>query len=461
MTLQEINDLSREELIQIILAQAAQIAALQKEIEVLRLKVEKNRPKLPTNSKNSSQPPSQDQKSGKMVNRPKRKHGPAHGHEKHERKLVAQPEHVVELKAKSCSGCQADLSTAAAELIDVNQITELPVAKAEVIEVRQYGVTCQQCGHVEIMQPSEGLEMGRTFGARLEATVTYYRQEQHMSYERTEASMLALHGVEISQGGIDQIMQRSGQQGLRAATEIQCTVQHSAVVNSDETGARVDGQKAWEWVFCTLTAILHVIKATRGTDEIRSVMGNHQPEVWGSDCLPAQLKATARLFQICLAHQLRNLQAVVELYPLALWPRAMQALFRYAIHLRNQRDKLSINQYQAQILRIEWLCNCLLDRTVTQPEIRKLQKRYLKHRQHLFVFLYRNDVPPTNNVSERALRPSVIHRKVTGGFRSRWGADAYAALASVIDTAALKGVNAFDALQCLIGKPALPIPFIP
>jgi len=461
MTLQEINDLRREELIQIILAQAAQIAALQKEIEVLRLKLEKKQQNLPTNSKNSSQPPSQDQKPGRMVNRPKRKHGPAKGHEKHERKLVAQPDHVVELKAESCSDCRTDLSTQAAELIDVNQITELPLGKAEVIEVRQYGVTCQQCGHKEVMKPPEGLEMERTFGARLEATVTYYRQEQHMSYERTEAALLALHGVEVSQGGIDQIMQRSGQQGIQAAADIQCTVQQSAVVNSDETGARVDGQKAWEWVFCTLTAILHVIKATRGTNEILSVMGNHQPEVWGSDCLPAQLKAAAQRWQICLAHQLRNLQAVVELYPLVLWPKTMQALFRYAIHLHNQRDKLSINQYQAQVLRIEWLCNCLLNRTVTQPEILKLQKRYLKHRQHLFVFLYRTDVPPTNNVSERALRPSVIHRKVTGGFRSHWGADAYAALASVIDTAELKGVNAFDALQCLIGKPALPIPFTP
>jgi len=467
MTQQEIEHLNREELIRIILAQAEQIASLQVIVaqikadnEALRRKLQKQQ-KPPTNSKNSSQPPSQDQKSGKMVNRPKRKHGSKNGHEKHEREFVVQPDHVVELRAKSCSGCRADLSNQVTELIDVNQITELPVAKAEVIEVRQYGVTCQQCGHVEIMEPPEGLEMERTFGARLEATVTYYRQEQHMSYERTEASMLAVHGVEISQGGIDQIMQRSGKQGLRAVQDIQRTVQQSAVVNSDETGARVDGQKAWEWVFCTLTAILHVIKATRGTKEILSVMGDHQPEVWGSDCLPAQLKAAARLFQICLAHQLRNLQAVAELYPLALWPRAMQALFRYAIHLRNQRDKLALNQYQAQILRIEWLCNCLLDRPVTQPEILKLQKRYRNHRQHLFVFLYRDDVSPTNNVSERTLRPSVIHRKVTGGFRSQWGADAYAALASVIATAALKGVNAFDALQCLIGKPALPIPFPP
>jgi transposase len=460
MTEQEIEHLSREELIAMILAQAAQIAALQKEIEVLRMKFEKPQKPAAT-SENSSQPPSRDQKPGKLVNRPKRKHGAAQGHQKYERKFVAQPEHVVELRAKSCGDCHADLSTQTAKLADVNQITELPPAKAEVIEVRQYEVTCQQCGHVEVMAAPEGLEMNRTFGMRLEATVTYYRQEQHMSYERTEASMWALHGVEISQGGIDQIMQRSGKKGLAQAAEIQGVVQQSKVVNSDETGARVDGQKVWEWVFCTWEAVLHVIRPSRGTDVIQSVMGEHQAEVWGSDCLPAQLNAPARLWQICLAHQLRNLQAVLEQYPHSLWSPAMQVLFRYAIHLRHQRDKLSINQYQTEILRIEWLCDRLLARTLTQPEARKLQKRYLKHREHLFVFLYRDDVSPTNNVSESALRPSVVHRKVTGGFRSQWGADAYAALASVIDTAALKGINAFEAIQSLLGKPSLPIPAIP
>ena len=308
------------------------------------------------------------------------------------------------------------------------------------------------------MLPPEGLEMERSFGARLEATVTYYRQEQHMSYERTKAGLLVVHGAEISEGGIDQIMQRSGQKGIQSAADIQRSVQHSAVVNSDETSARVDGQKVWEWVFCTLTAVLHVIRPTRSTDEIHRVMGDHQAEVWGCDCFSAQLKSGAKGIQICLAHQLRNLQAVVDQYPFSFWARAMQALFRYAVHLHNQRSKLSINQYQAEALRIEWICNRLLARSVTEPEARKLQKRYQKHRQHLFVFLYRLDVPPTNNVSEQALRPSVIHRKVTGGFRSQWGADAYAALASVIDTAALSGVNAFDALQNLIGKPALPLP---
>jgi transposase len=330
-----------------------------------------------------------------------------------------------------------------------------------VIEVRQYAVDCQECGHVEIMSAPEGLEMDRTFGKRLESTVTYYRQEQHMSYERTKAGMLALHGLKISEGGIDQIMQRSGKEAVKEAETIKQTVCQSKVVNSDETGSRVDGQKFWEWVFCTSEAVLHIIRPSRGTDVIQEVMGKHSVEVWGSDCLPSQLKAPATLFQICMAHQTRNLQAVIELYFGTFWARAMRALFRYAIHLGNQRAKMTLNQYQTEILRIEWLCDRLLARSLIPPEARKLQKRYLKHRDHLFVFLYRDDVSPTNNVSEQGLRSSVIHRKVSGGFRSQWGADAYAALASVIDTAALKGVNAFDAIQHLLGKPSLPLPATP
>jgi transposase len=74
------------------------------------------------------------------------------------------------------------------------------------------------------------------------------------------------------------------------------------------------------------------------------------------------------------------------------------------------------------------------------------------------VFLHRNDVEPTHNVAERALRHSVVHRKVTNGFRSIWGTHTYAALASVIDTAELAGVRAFDAIHALFGPPSLPIP---
>ena len=72
------------------------------------------------------------------------------------------------------------------------------------------------------------------------------------------------------------------------------------------------------------------------------------------------------------------------------------------------------------------------------------------------MFLYYPNVPPTNNESEQALRGSVVHRKVTNGFRSEWGAKAYAALQTIIATAKQKGEQAFQALVNLMGIPVLP-----
>ena len=456
MTGDDLARMSREELIELALQLYGENVQLKTDNEALKLKVEKGK-KPPTNSSNSSQPPSQDQKANRPVNRPRRRHGPPVGHVKYERKFVAKPDHLVEAKAEVCERCQADLSKESGSLVDVNQITELPEDKAEVIEVRQYETTCPCCGQKQIGEPPAGLEMERTFGARLEATVVYYRQQQHMSYLRTRATLDELYGLEISPGGIDRIMQRGGKRALEQVKPIQTQVQQSVVVHCDETRARVDGQNWWQWVFCTAQVVFHVIRFDRSVDVIKEVMAGHEVEVWVSDVYSAQIKAPARERQLCLAHQLRNLQAVIDLDPTAFWPKAMQALFRQTIHVHNHRDSLSPPEFQAQILRIEQICTWLLERPLQQKDARRLRKRYVKHRDCLFVCLHRTDVSPTNNVSERALRPSVIHRKVIGCFRSGWGAQAYGALASVIATSALKGISAFDTIQGLFGPPALPL----
>ena len=466
MSQDELEQLSKQEIIEIILRQHQQITELMDAIrklkddhEALKMKFNNNQ-KPPTSSKNSSQPPSKDQKSNQPKGKSRHQHGPPKGHEKHEREQVAEPDEVVELRVKSCCKCHCDLNAAEGQLVHVNQITELPEAKAQVIEVRQYQTTCSECGEVQVETAPQGLEMERTFGARLEATVVYYRQEQHMSYQRTQLALLNLQGVDISQGGIDRIMQRVGNKAIQAVISIAETIRQSAVIHSDETGCRVKGNNWWEWVFCTATNVLHVIRFNRSEDVIREVMDGHIAEVWESDCYSAQLKAPYYQLQLCMAHQLRNLQAVVDTYPTQTWARAMQVLFRYAIHLHHQRDQLTTDQYKVQTARIERHCTRLLQRDLDPPEANRLIRRYHKHRDKLFVFLYRSDVDPTNNVAERALRPSVIHRKVTGCFRSDWGAKAYAAIASVIDTAELSGIKAFDAIQSLFGSPSLPIPVL-
>jgi transposase len=456
MSRDKLAELDREALIELILQQAQQIASLQTEIEVLRKKLEKGK-KPPTNSGNSSQPPSRDQKGNLPVKRKKRRHGPPLGHPKHERKFMAQPDHIVEVKPQVCHMCSSDVSQEPMILTDVNQITELPAAPAEVIEVRQYQGECPCCGQGQVGQPPAGLEMERSFGSRLEATVVYYRQEQHMSYVRTKAALRNLHGVAISQGGIDKIMQRAGQKAIQQVAPIERTLQESAVIHSDETGARVDGSNWWQWVFCSVEAVLHVIRFNRSVDVIQAVMGEHEAEVWVSDCLSSQLKAPAKARQLCLSHQLRNLQAVVEQDPTASWARLVQALFRYAIHLHHHRKTLPEEIFSKKRQRLEALFDKLLARSLEEPKAKRLQRRYLKYREAVFLFLYRTDVSPTNNISEQRLRPSVIHRKVTGGFRSDWGAQTYAALKSLIDTAALSGIAPFQAIQSLLGTPSLPL----
>ncbi|MCH8240243.1 MAG: transposase, partial [Proteobacteria bacterium] len=103
-----------------------------------------------------------------------------------------------------------------------------------------------------------------------------------------------------------------------------------------------------------------------------------------------------------------------------------------------------------------------LDRLLArQPDTvagRKLRNAMERARDKLFVFVPRRDVPATNNVSERLLRPSVIFRKVTGGFRSVWGAQVYADICSVIATGALNGLNALDAIRaCLKGRSVIAV----
>ena len=60
------------------------------------------------------------------------------------------------------------------------------------------------------------------------------------------------------------------------------------------------------------------------------------------------------------------------------------------------------------------------------------------------------DASSTNNGSERAIRPSTTFRKVTGGFRSDWGADFYANVRSVLNTGRRQGLSAFKAIQSAI-----------
>ncbi len=125
----------------------------------------------------------------------------------------------------------------------------------------------------------------------------------------------------------------------------------------------------------------------------------------------------------------------------------MRRLLPRAIAVGQRRDRLrdtTLAQYCADLDR-------RLDRVLSLPRrgdaAEKLRRRIARDREHLFVFITNRDVPATNNGCERALRPSVIFRKVTNGFRSEWGTHTYAAFRSVVSTAKVNGRLVFHDLR--------------
>jgi len=450
-TLEQIEHLAHTELVALVKALMAENRALRAELDELR--------HPPTTSDNSSQPPSRDVKRNLPVNRQRKKLGPPFSHARQTRPWVAQPDRIIEAPVESCGHCQADLRGVEPQAVLRQQLTELPPFTPVVIETRQAEVRCPDCQRVTRGELPAGLEGGRSFGPRLAATVVYLKHEQHLSYARVTQLCQDLFGVALSEGGASALVQRAGVAAQPVAKAIGTQVAQSAVIGSDETSARVAGRTWWQWVFRSAVGVYFLIRASRGAKVIADVMGTQRATCWVSDCLSAQLSAPAEQRQLCLAHQVRDLQRVLDHQPRLQWALGLQALFREAIHLGKRRTALSPQGYARRVTEVEHRLDALLQRRVRGARARRLQKRYRRHREHLFVFLHCPDVPPDNNACERALRPSVIHRKVTNGFRSAWGAQAYAALATVLETAKLHNRNVFDTLVSLMGPPVLP--FVP
>jgi transposase len=366
---------------------------------------------------------------------------------------------VIEVKVEKCANCHADLSQTPPARIIRHQITELPPTRPVVIETQTQELECPNCQTLQRGSPPEGLEPLRMFGPRLEATIIYYKQEQHLSVERIVEVMRELHGVELSEGGVIAILRRAGEAAQPVAEGIAAEVAESEVIGSDETSVRVRARKYWHWVFRSVAGVAHVIDRSRGADVVRKFMGANRAECWVSDCPGAQLSAPARRRQLCLAHQIRDLERLIQQEPRLIWAVRMKALFREAIHLRNRflnEGQMTVAGYCRRVTELENRLAELLSEDQSGTIARKLHARYVKHQDHLLSFLHQPEVPPTNNACERALRPSVIHRKVTNGFRSEWAAKAYAALETVIDTGKLKGRKAFETLVELMGVPVLP-----
>jgi transposase len=467
---EDLERLSREELRELLVQQAEVIgrqqqelaereAALERRDEKIReLEAELSQFRRPAKTpENSSVPPSRSQKANRGDGR-RRKHGPKRGHVGVSR-ARREPDVVVECRPSACAGCGEALPRTGGRRVGQSQVTDLPTFAPVVIEARRYVVTCAGCGEQTVGSYPAGLEPHRTFGPGVEALLSYFHERHHVGYERLVEVCRDVFGLTISQGGIENALRRLVERARPTYAAIRETVRGSPVINADETGARVAGRTQWQWVFQTPAASYHVIVPSRGGEVIDAFLDGVEPEVWGSDLWAPQILTPAGAHQICLSHQDRDLTfaAEADTGEARLWAIEVRHVFGRAIRLHHDRQQVTPTTFARRWLLIENATDRLVfDRYVTPgTEAARLQKRYRLHRDSLYVFLHRDDVEPTNNSSERDLRPSVIHRKVIGGFRSAWGAEASAIRSSILATARKQGRNLLDAFRAIAG----PSPF--
>jgi transposase len=441
----DLSKLSDADKDRLILTLIGQLAAAQEAIAALEARLnEQTRP--PKTPDNSSKPPSQGQKQDRPApgaDRPPRRSRPGVG-----RTLHPNPDHVVEARLSACPKCQAVFPDAAQTAQQVYERIELPPIKPDVTQVRLFGGRCACCGERVTAEAPTGLEPGSPFGRSIAAMVVYLHYAHAVGLERLATLMDELFSLSISEGAISNILGRARAPLLAAAATIQAVVLTSPVVCSDETSARVKGKTWWEWVFVGTLAVLHIIQPSRGKAVVRALFGEIRPAVWVSDMLGSQ-RGHGVLWQVCLAHLLRDAKYAVECGDTA-FSAPFRLLLLRAVAIGRRRDMLkdtTLKQYLGDLDR-------RLDRIMAAVPIgepgRKLRKRMAANRAHLFVFMTHRDVPYTNNVSEQHLRPSVIFRKVTNGFRCEWGAETYAAFRSVVSTAKANGAAVFDTIQFVL-----------
>ena len=165
---------------------------------------------------------------------------------------------------------------------------------------------------------------------------------------------------------------------------------------------------------------------------IHEVLGTYRPTIWVSDLYSAQQNHPAEDWQVCLADQVRDCQFAIDAGDAVVAP-PMKRVFLRAFAIHKRRDTLAASTLYQYRGRSAAACPPLSRAPAHHPHGRRLQKRYAKIQNHLFLFLADGSIPPTNNSSEQAIRMSTVFRKVTNGFRSAWGRDLFAAVRSVVN----------------------------
>jgi transposase len=393
-------------------------------------------------SRTSSKPPSTDRKARREQAKPG---GAKPGHEGHSRVLHENPDEIIDHRPDICPQCHGALDCAlAGDVVGEYDAIEVPQIKPFVRRHRRLCVCCPHCS-AKVNAPLPDAAHGSPFGPRLHGLALYLKTFQAVSFARLEGMLADLFGVKVSQGALVNMLKRSHAPFEARKAEIVKDLRRADMVSSDETGIRIEGLNGYHWVFMSDRAIVHEAQLSRAAQVVRDVMGDHRPNIWLSDGYSAQ-QGHGHHHQTCLAHLARDvayaLEASDDMLPfrLKLW---LDKVFALAT---------GITTYAASTIKVKKreLINTLADILAARPtcEIAEtIRAKLARASPRLLTFAdFPGEVEVTNNGCERALRPAVIQRKVTNGFRSMSAAKGDCAVRTVVDTQKLAGNSPFQTI---------------
>lgn len=428
---------------------------LQKEVFELRkenaeLKARIHELEHPKNSNNSSIPPSKDEnrpkKNQSLREKSGKKSGGQKGHKGYTLDLISNPDKVVNYIPAICEECGKDLSVFESNLTEKRQVIELPQIHPICIEHQIHSKRCS-CGHLNKSVFPVNIKAPIQYGTNVENLVAYLNIGQYLPYKRISSMLGNLFNLPLSQGSIKNMITRFAEKLLPTYEDIRKEIESATIVGSDETGAKLNGDKWWFWTWQNEKATYITASDNRA---FRTVENNFhkgfEKATLVSDRYGAHLKTKANAHQICISHLCRDVDYLIELTK-SLAIKRLKLLLNDALLLKQQ---LLPEQYHQpnlvrNFIRKETFKLINADHQNEHMKVKAFFKQLSKYRNHIYEFLYNEHVPPDNNGSERAIRNVKVKQKVSTMFKTKQGINNYAIIRSVFDTCIKRQIDIFDA----------------
>ncbi len=461
-----------------IVEQAALIEEQSKLIEAMRSQITELLTRLSMTSRNSSKPPSSD---GYTKPAPKSRRirsgkqpGKQPGDPGHHLAQRTDPDVTVIHAPPTCDRCGDDLIDA--EVIETltRQVFELPAMALFCTEHQAQRKRCR-CGTVTTGAFPGEVTAPACYGPALRAYVCYLVTRQHIPVARVAELLRDTYGASVSTGAIVAMVAEGAAKLDGFLGEVRAQLRAAQVVHADETGLRVNALLAWVHAVSTTDLTLYHLDTRRGTTAMDD-MGvlAHLRGVLVHDGWAPYRHYDGVEHQLCNAHHLRELAAAAQSDGQT-WANDMAALLSDAWHLvlatkDNGQDHLD-NQ---ELVSIRATYRAVIDagHEANPPPVptgrrgrpkrskaHNLLDRLDVHMDDVLRFTTDFSIPFDNNLCERDIRMVKIAQKVSGGFRSTQGAEAFLAFRSYLSSAAKQGVNRLEVLQQLFaGDTWMPSP---